>query len=238
MEVAMKKWIEDLLALQKVDMRVRNLKIKLATLPVERKRIEADRQAASLSVKAAKESLQQAELQMKKADQSIAEINAEARKLQTQSAMVKKNSEYQAMMSQIDQCKLRISDVETEQIGLLDKIEERKNLLRDAEKEFADKERSLKSELSEFVQLEAEIKEEMAQLLASRRSFESKLETSVLTVYNRLAANGKGLPLASVGSGGHCSNCQLKLTPQTINQAKNGDLVCCDNCSHIVFIDA
>jgi len=233
----MRKWTEDLLGLQNVDLRIRGLKIKLATIPNEKAKLSMALEDGRGALKAAKETLQKAEQQIKAVEGSIAQVNEEIRKLQTQSMMVKKNDEYQAMMRQIEDCKRRISDFETEEIGLFDKVEESKGGLKAAEKAFSERERSVKSDISEFDQLDADIKKEIEDLSASRKSHESRIESAHLQKYNRLLARGKGEPLAIVKEGGYCANCQLKLTPQTLNEAKGGNLTHCDNCSCIVYMD-
>ncbi len=233
----MRKWTEDLLGLQNVDLRIRGLKTKLATIPNEKAKLSMALEDGRGSVKAAKEGLQKAEQQIKSVEGSIAQVNEEIRKLQTQSMMVKKNDEYQAMMRQIEDCKKRISDFETEEIGLFDKVEAAKGVLKAAERAFVERERSVRSDIADFDQLEADIKKEIEELGQGRRAHESRIESAHLQKYNRLLGRGKGDPLALVKDGGHCSNCQLKLTPQTLNEAKSGNLTHCDNCSCIVYMD-
>ena len=233
----MRKWTADLLALQVVDLRIRGLKTKLMTIPTERARLAASVDDAMGVVKAAKEALQKAEQHVKGIEASIAQANADIVKLQNQSILVKKNDEYQAMLKQIEDCKTRISDFETEEIGYFDKVESARNALKAAEKALADRERSVKSEMQEFVQLEADIKAEGSALVASRKSYEAKIDPTNLAVYNRLAGTGKGEPVTLIKDGVICSNCRLRLTPQTLGQAKGGLMALCDNCAHIVYVD-
>ena len=233
----MRKWTEDLLALQSVDLRIRGLKTKLATIPSEKLRLNIVSEEGRVGIKSAKENLQKVELQIKGVEASIAQVNAEIVKLQNQSMMVKKNDEYQAMLKQVEDCKAKISDFETSEIELLDKVEAAKQALKIAEKSLVDRERSVKSELQEFVQLEADIKAEIDTLLAGRSAYEKRIEQNTLSIYNPLINRGKGEAVAKVKDGGHCSNCLLKLTPQTLSQAKGGVIALCDNCSHIVYMD-
>ena len=233
----MRKWTEDLLALQSVDLRIRGLKTKLATIPSEKLRLSMSIEDGRHAIRSAKENLQKAEQQIKGVEASIAQVNAEIVKLQNQSMMVKKNDEYQAMLKQVEDCKVKISDFETTEIDLFDKVEAAKQALKNAEKSMSDKERSVKSELQEFVQLEADIKAEIETLTAGRKAYENRIEQNTLSTYSRLMIRGKGEPVAKVKDGGHCSNCLLKLTPQTLSQAKAGVLALCDNCSHIVYMD-
>jgi hypothetical protein len=233
----MREWIQNLLALQAVDLRVRGLKTKLATLPAEKARLDKSIEDAKTGVKRAKEALSSVERQIKDSEARIAQANADNVKLQSQTLMVKKNDEYQAMLKQIEDNKSKISDMETVEIELLDKVEAARKGVHDAEKALSDAERSVKSEIHEFAQLEKDVIAEYKELVASRPVYEKKVEQATLDVYNRLVSRGKGTPVAKVKDGTHCGNCQLKLTPQTLGQARSGVLAYCDNCSHIVYMD-
>ena len=41
----MNEWITDLLALQDLDMKIRNLKLRIDTIPAEKKRLNSDRKS-------------------------------------------------------------------------------------------------------------------------------------------------------------------------------------------------
>jgi len=231
----MKKWTSDLLTLQSIDIRIRNLKTKLETIPMEKNNLKSELNDAAEIVKKAKAGIQKTELGIKKVESDIAAANEGMRKLQTQSTMVKKNTEYQAMLSEVEKMKARISDLETDQLLLMDELDAAKNAFKKIEADYAAQERNVKTEYRELLQLEADIKQEIETALSERKGFESKIESSYLSVYARLLSKGKGTPVSTFVQGNTCSNCSLKLTPQTLNDAKKGNLALCDNCSCIIY---
>ena len=98
----MNEWITDLLALQDLDMKIRNLKLRIDTIPAEKKRLNSLVKDAMDDVEVAKDGLRRIERNIKDQEGEAEKLNEASRKLLTQSAMVKKNNEYQAMMADIE----------------------------------------------------------------------------------------------------------------------------------------
>ena len=81
----------------------------------------------------------------------------------------------------------------------------------------------------------SEIKEEVLKLKADKKRFTTQIDLNVLEIYKRLLeSDKKGRPVVPIINGS-CSNCLLKITPQTMNEAKKGAVIQCDNCSHIIY---
>ena len=68
-----------------------------------------------------------------------------------------------------------------------------------------------------------------------KKRFTTQIDLNVLEIYKRiLESDKKGKPVVPIVNGA-CSNCLLKITPQTMNAAKKGSVIQCDNCSHIIY---
>lgn len=231
----MKQWIEDVLALQETDLRVRRLLQRKQMLPVEKKKLEKELNEALAQLKTSKEMSSKTEMEIKQVESDIKQENDTIQKLQGQSTMIKKNDEYKAMLSEISRHKANISKLETKEIGLLDEIEGIKKQMADAEKVFKLKEREIKEQLEELEELEEELEEEVERMQPKRDEQAGKVDGEVMSLYNRLFKRGKGQPMVPVHNG-NCGNCHLKLTPQTINETRKEGLVFCENCTHLLYM--
>jgi len=232
----MKKWIEDLLAVQELDIRLRNLGVKIKLLPKEMsdlKQALADEQQA---VKDAKELIQKTELAIKQCESNQEKENNEICRLGAQSNQVKKNDEYEAMLREIDHHKNIVSDVETEEIELLDTIEEAKTKHAQMVKDYMFTEKGLKEEMQEIVDLANELKVEIAKIKEERPKRAQLIDKELLSRYDRMLSKGKGKPLSPVVDG-NCGNCHLKLVPQTVNAASKGEEASCGNCGFLVYTE-
>lgn len=232
----MKQWIESLLALQKVDMRIINLQLRLKMIPAEIKKLEDKKATTEANLAKAKNSMQKTGLDIKQTESDIAAINTKIEQLQQQSSLVKKNTEYQAMLSQIETQKEKISGHETTMLLLFDQDEENKEKFKEIKKEFDAEKSAIDEEIDELNSLTGEVKIEIEQLMGSRPPLEAKVDATVLTQYKRLL-KAKKAPLGKVNSAGICSNCHLKITPQTMTETKKGAVVYCDNCSCLLYLE-
>jgi hypothetical protein len=102
------------------------------------------------------------ELAIKAEEAKIQTLNAESTKLQQQSALVKKNNEYQAMLSGIAQNKEKISAIEEELLIKFDELEALKTEALQVKRNNSAELRSAKQEFEELLAFsktcEAEIK--------------------------------------------------------------------------------
>lgn len=232
----MKQWIESLLALQKVDMRIINLHLRLKMIPAEIKKLEEKKATTETNLAESKNSMQKTGLDIKQTESVIAGINTKIEQLQQQSSLVKKNTEYKAMLSQIETQKEKISEQETIILTLFDQDEANKEKFKEISKEFEAEKSAITEEIDELTELSGEVKTEIKELLASRAPLEAKVDSTVLVQYKRLL-KGQKAPLGKVNSAGTCSNCHLKITPQTMTETKKEAVVYCDNCSCLLYLE-
>ena len=227
-------WAENLLKLQNLDMEIRNLKLRLTMLPKEAEKIQQQISAVEKSVKTAREQKAAHELEMKQNEAQIAELNGKISKLQEQSTLVKKNTEYQAMLGSIAMLKKSISELETRQLELMDILEKDAANIRKAQADARPQSAGLKQELIELSELASDIKKRGRDLLAQRPELRSMVDSEILPRYEQILKKNAGMPLVCIEAD-KCGNCHLRLTPQTINQARNGAICFCDNCMHIIY---
>ncbi len=231
----MNKQLFNLLALQEVDMKIRGLKTRLTMLPKERAENEKRLVTVSAALKAKQDKLKSTELALRTTESDIAQFNESIRKLQVNSALVKKNNEYQAMLTEIQHLKDKISDQETRQLELMDQAEAQRRDVREVEKQSSARIKSIQDELDEFSDLEKEIKEQGRALVAQSKEFSARVEPGLLDRYQRLLKDS-GTPVMKL-NGDICGNCRFKITPQTRNACHSGTVVNCDNCSHMLYVE-
>ena len=230
----MRGWVSNILTLQEFDMKLRDLETKYRTIPTERHKLREEYEAAQAALAAARENVAKADLALKQTEAEIATQNETVRKLLTQSALVKKNDEYQSILQNIETVKGQISELESRVIELLDEQENARKALADQEREFAATDKQVREELAEFEQLIETIKADAVKLKAEKKKFMPRVELNVLNAYQNILTRDKGKPVVPIVNG-TCGNCSLKVTPQLVNDAKKGTLVYCDNCSHILY---
>ncbi len=230
----MKRVIEDLLALQQVDMRIRALKIRLNTIPNEREALVQDFEVVRTRLEKAKFQLMKTEQEQKKQAEETRRLQDAHRNLLIKSGEIKKVAEYHAILKDIEVAKQKISDSETRELELMNEQEEAQKNLQAAERKYRAVGRSVKSEVISLDQLKGQIIQEIEKQNEASRRCSTKIPMLVMDDYKRFLASGKGEPVGKIRNG-NCPNCMLKLSPQTLHNAKKGDLVHCDNCSFFLY---
>lgn len=230
----MKKSIRDLLALQAVDIRIRNLEIRYKTIPGERAALVAEFEVVKKALAAAKAKVQKIELAIRTCQSETATEQENLKNSKIRSATIKKAAEFDAINAQIAGCEARISELETKELELYDELEKAKGQEVTAERKYKATGRLAQAEVRQLDDLKAKIVEEIKVKTAESKELEKNVAQSMLAQYKRILATGKGEPLSPI-KGGLCGNCSLKLPPMTLNQASVGDVVVCDHCSYFLY---
>ncbi|MGE4563770.1 MAG: zinc ribbon domain-containing protein [Victivallaceae bacterium] len=228
-------WAQALLEVQKIDLKLRDCETRLSMLPKERRRIADRKKAADAKIEAVRAEIRELELAIKKSESEMAAVEQHIDKLQKQSALVKKNAEYQTMMAEIEISRKRLGDLENAILARMDQLESLKEKLAAVTAKVNTEVRALKTEWMEFDEVEKAVKAKQSELALARTAAAGRIEATMMARYDELLKS-PGIPLATIEND-ICNNCSLKLTPQTLTNARRGSLALCDNCGHLVYIE-
>ena len=227
--------LKKLLRLQEADMRQRDMETRLENLPKEMERLLARRDEVTASTAAAAARYRAIKQRIRKDEALIAELNAASDKLRQQTTMVKKNTEYQAMLAAIELNKKKVSEAEDRILLAADELDAAGKA--GAKIKFANdaEPKNLKSEFDELFNFSKVLKEEIARLKEARPALLENLPPALLSAYQALLRNKKGGPPLVPAVNENCGHCQLKITAQTAVALKRGELVFCDNCQYMLY---
>ncbi len=229
--------LEALLILQEADLRRKGMEKRLELLPKEMDAIIARRDRLNAATAAAADLLKKEELAVKKCEAEIARLNEESRKLQQQSALVKKNNEYQAMLGQIADNKRKVGLLEEELLEKFDKVAELKENAEKVKRANALELRNARAEFEELLAFSKSVKAEIAKAVSDRPVLAANVRDELLATYNRLLkSKDNSAPLTKLDNG-CCGNCHMRVTMQTANELSKGKIEHCDNCQHLLYAD-
>ncbi len=231
------RWAEALLKLQTIDLRIRELETRLALLPKEMETLKGKRDAAVAEVATAANAAKKIELNRKSVESEIEKLNGENKKLQQQSSMVKKNTEYQAMLGTIALNNKKIGELESRELELMDEFEEAKKAYRKLRQNNEAAVNAIRAEFDELVAFAGDLKKEIAQLKAERPADVRGVDAETLARYNRLLNAKDGIaPLVKVENE-ICGSCHLRVTRQAMTNMQKGAVTSCENCMHFIYLD-
>jgi len=229
--------IQNLLVLQDRFQNSEKLKNELARLPAEIEKLrdqikeETDQfESASNEVKALETKRSQIDLEVKSAEEQIL-------KYRGQQLLVKKNDEYQALTHEIELTEQKISDLETEELELMESIDEETVLLKKTKEET-------EKRIAYQKQLISDCEAKIANLSAEKDSavsiFEKHLSETPLEdarIFERLQKQVKRAPMIVEVKDQQCGGCHMRVSNDSFKKAKIGEIAFCDQCSRLLYFD-
>jgi len=227
--------IEKLLVLQERDRSIAHARQEVAGLGHQRTEVNG-RSASAEEAKAAavKKSM---ELEANKNALEV-EVQGEQEKIRTYSKQqleTKDNEQYKALGRQQETCKETISDLETDEINILEEMDVHAEVLKAAKAELEDATVAKTKALSEIDEREVGLGKKIEKLDGQRAEAEGKIDELTLSRYNRLVGR-KGTNIVVGIQHGACGGCHMKLPEAEVIEIKSGSKVnYCPNCSRIVY---
>lgn len=229
--------IDSLLRLHEFDLALDALRRERDSLAPKRDKVEDDRRRLVTGLEDSKKALAQSQLDRKKLEGEIEAEDQSARKHTAELNAVKSNDAYKALLSEIEEAKVKKRAIED---GLLELMERQEGL----QKEYKEREAAFAAARSivdkEAAALEAEsgrLEGLLAEKNAEREAFFRGLPEDVCGPYESIRRGRPSFSVLSEVKGMICGGCRTTLTPDVVNQVMKGKgLVSCESCSRILFI--
>jgi predicted nucleic acid-binding Zn-ribbon protein len=227
--------IEKLLILQDRDKQLSRVRTQLAHIEPERQMLKAKTSGAQSGLENAKLRVREIESRRKDLELDVQAKKTLIEKYANQQLQTRKNEEYRALAHEIEGCKNAIVKIEDQEIELMEQgeaaqkevvrttqtLNEAKKLMDDQVAQLADREESLKKELSG--------------LEANRAELAAAVDESARGRYERLFKS-KGDSVVVGVQHGVCGGCHMKLPAQILVSCRGQqELVSCINCGRILY---
>ncbi|MBB81324.1 MAG: hypothetical protein CMN02_11130 [Roseibacillus sp.] len=228
--------ITALLSLQERDLRLQELRKELKRIPVEQelagKRL-AENQAA---VDDAKSSLQENEVAIKGVELDIGTRKESISRLKTQQFETKKNEEYQALGVKVIHYSEEIDGLETRELELMEKSDELKSSLTEAQAAYARTKGGVDEEIETLQKRADHFSREAESLEVERKQLLVGIEEDTISIYERLLEKLGAPVVVPITRERQCLGCHVKATPATMVRVQAGkELVNCENCGRILY---
>jgi uncharacterized protein len=232
----LKDLLEDLIALQDVELEIYKAEEGLREIPEQISEIES-------IINARKKSLDTVDEEIVSYEERKTPLEAELKENQeildaadARIKRIKTNKEFLALQREIDLAKKRKADLEEQVLTLMEKME----------KKVSERERIQQSFVSDRVILDekmGKLNEQVKDLEAVLSEYKGKdhrlrkiVEPSLLSKYDRIKQSKKGLAVVECNDG-VCRGCNMHIPPQLYNELIRCDrLITCPACQRILFV--
>ena len=233
----MRKQLELLWELQRIDLALRDLMEERERYPKEMKRMDERCRIEKERIQKEREKVELLEKDRRQKEHHLTAEQDKIKKTEGRMFEVKTNKEYQAVLTEIEGIKEGSSREEEEILRLLDEIDETKKSLARWEKETAV---SLEKIEAERKVLEGKITRDDAgckKQIERREVLAKQIESRLFKLYDTLKEKRRGVGVVNVKNE-TCQGCFLNIPPQMyIEVQKNNTLIQCPHCNRILYWD-
>lgn len=223
-----------LIALQKIDLQLDELKQMRGDLPDQIEEIEADLEGTKTRLKNAEKFLVDSEAMIKKQELDIEAAKEKIEKYKAQQFEVRNNREYDALTKEVDaqtkgitEMEQKIVDIKKQQGDSVKTKETAEPKIETLTAELADKKEQLKLMTEDTI-------EEEKMLQADRKKILAKIDKKAVENYERVREARDGRAIVKL-SRGACGGCFKVIPLQRQNEIKRATKVFhCEHCGRII----
>ena len=225
-----------LIDLQGFDTRLAALEAEAARLPKQIEAIQAALAEAKKAVEAIKAKADTTRKDLRTKEKDLEVVTAKRAKAEGRLWEVKNNTEYSAVLSEIEAIKQEKAKGEEEILALME-IQERLAVEgRDADGRLKAREEQAQHDEAVVRKKLAAVEKELAGLRADRDSRARELPRPLLADYEKILKARSGVAVASVTSSAVCSGCRVSIRPQAIQELKAAQApMLCENCGRYLY---
>jgi uncharacterized protein len=238
MRAAVQKILQTLLDLQGVDVRLHEVRARLAGLPKKAAEIDARVAAAKVAVEQSKTSQLNTIKDRKKYELDVEQWKERVRKYRDQTSQVKTNEAYKALQHEVDMAEAEIAKAEDRLLEQMVNAEEYDRRVKASERDLKEVEDAARSQRAKIDAEKAAEEKEIAALEAERARAIAGIPENLLDHYDRIVRKHNGIALAEVRNE-KCGACGMIVRPHVIQELRRAtgddELFHCETCTRILY---
>ena len=236
LEVVLNPDVERLWELQIVLSQLGDREKQLTTKPESFAAIDREWTAANDEMTRLRQTIEQLSKEHRRVDGELSDHQELLKKYQTQLMQVKNQQQYAAAWKEIDATRKQVKELEESELTMMSEIESLQNDLKQRESGSGD----LKSRWDEahaaWQHSLGDLRAEAEKLKERAGAIESQLPERLKREFHQIFKQRQGVAVARVVNDS-CSACRTRIRPALFQQLKRGELVRCEGCHRILYLE-
>jgi predicted nucleic acid-binding Zn-ribbon protein len=231
------KVLKNLLELQGVDLRLNEVRVRLAAFPKKLAELDARVAAAKSEVEKSKSAQLATVKDRKKFELDVEAWKEKVHKYKDQMYQVKTNEAYKALQHEVQMAEEEISKAEDRLLEQMVSSEEYDRRIKLSEKSLKEIEESVRGEGAKVAAEKAAAEHDLAGLEAERARIVAEIPEDLLDHYGRITKKHNGIALAEVRAE-TCTACGVRIRPhvfQEMRRVQSEELFHCETCTRILY---
>ena len=233
----MTKVLQNLLDLQGVDVRLREVRARIAALPKKTAEIDARVAAAKTVLDQSKAAQLNTIKERKKYELDVEQWKERVRKYRDQTSQVKTNEAYKALQHEVEMAEAEIAKAEDRLLEQMVNAEEYDRRVKAAEKDLKEVEDAARGQRARIDAEKSAAEKDVAALEVERARAIGEIPENLLDHYERIVRKHGGIALAEVHNE-KCGACGMIVRPHVIQEMRRAgadDLFHCETCTRILY---
>ena len=225
-----------LIDLQSLDTRIAAFEAETARLPKQINAIHAALAEAKKTVETLRAKADTAKKDLRTREKDLEVITAKRTKAEARLWEVKNNTEYSAVLAEIEAIKQEKAKAEEEILAIMELQERVAVDIRDAEAKLKRSEAEARQDEAVVRKKLAAVEHELAGVRGERESRARELPKALLADYEKILRACGGVAVASVTTSAICGGCRVGIRPQAIQELKAASrLMICESCGRYLY---
>ena len=158
------------------------------------------------------------------------------RKYQGQLMQVKNQQQYAAAWKEIDTTRREVKELEDTLLRLMGEAEEIQSEIDGRKESFEDLRGRHDAAYQEWQQSLGDLRTEIDSIRTKASGIEEQVPDRIRQEFHRIYKSRQGIAVARVERES-CSACRVRIRPQASQQIKRGELIFCEGCRRIFYLD-
>lgn len=228
--------LQTLIHLQEYDTKIAALEAEAARLPKQIEAIQTSLAEARKSVETVKARVESTRKELRSKETDLDDIGAKRQKSEARLWEVKNNTEYSAVLVEIENIKSQKARIEEEILGFMEMQERLAIEVREAEVRHKTREEQARQDEGVVRKKLAAVEAELTGIRGERATLARELPRNSLADYEKILKAKGGLAIAPVSTTAICGGCRVTMRPQVLQELKAAtELVRCESCGRFIY---
>ncbi|OQW96595.1 MAG: hypothetical protein BWK74_08120 [Desulfobacteraceae bacterium A6] len=233
--INMREQIGILVQLQEIEIETKRIKSSLAGVSGKIGSLDAELSEAGQKIEKEKSLIDELKKKYRSCESDYQANLSLFNKSQERLSAVKTNKEYQSILKEIDDTKMKNSRIEEEMLKDLDVIEDAEKEVSRLKKEFLSIEERINREREILTNETEQDKTNLAALDEKWGSISKNVSSELMHKFNMVREQTRGIAISPVADS-ICSGCNMNIPPQMYNELQRFDSIkFCPHCQRIIY---
>jgi uncharacterized protein len=231
------KVLQDLLELQSVDLRLNDVRTRLAAFPKKVAEVDARVAGAKAELDQSKASQLATVKDRKRYELDVEQWKERVRKYRDQTSQIKTNEAYKALQHEVEMAEAEIAKAEDRLLEQMVAAEEYDRRVKASDKLLKEVEVVAAGQRAKIEAEKSQAEQEIAQLDAERSRVVALISENLLDHYDRISKKHNHIVLAEVRDE-KCAACGMRVRPhvfQEMRRTGSEEMFHCETCTRILY---